>query len=92
MRRRGSRPLKQFGKAATLLLHGAHVEFLTLIDIWTEGRWRGLIEFVAASFSGFNQVRHCGLAVTQTLDPAFQMVQSLRIGCSELPCVGERLH
>ena len=76
----------EFGEAPPLLLPGAGVKLLALIDVEKKGRRLGLIELLAAALGGVDQVGEGRLALQQ-LDPLKLPLDALRVGRVELPSV-----
>jgi hypothetical protein len=50
-----------------------------------------LIEFVAMTLRCVDQVVYGRIAVEETIDPAFSMVNSPRVGCIKLPSIEESI-
>ena len=78
------------GEAPPLLLSGARIKLLALIDVEKEGRRPGLLEFVAAALGGVDQVGE-GRLVQQKLNPTLLLLHPLGIGGRELPSVEEAI-
>ena len=91
--RRGSakRARDQLGEAPALIVLGARVKLLALVDVEEKARRLCLIELLAAAFGGLDQVRQRRLAVAQQLEPAVLLLGPLEVGGAELPGVEERL-
>ena len=82
----GERLSQEFGEAPPLVLSGARVKLLALIDIEEEGRRLGLTELLAAALGGVDQVGEGRLALHR-LDPVKLPLDALRVGRVELPGV-----